>query len=243
MSDSTAPPTGPRPRRILLLVGAVGAGKGTQAEALSSRPRASRTSPRATCSVPRCATARRSASAPRPTWTAASWSPTTSRSTCSWRSWRKPAGLARRHPGRIPAHGRPGGGPRPDAGRRTARSINARHLHRRAQRGAGVARRRPLGLPHRRHRRTTTITDPPRHPGHLRPRRHAAGQARRRPAGGRARAAGQAGAADARGGRSTTRSRASLHRIDGLQPIDAVTARDHGGARADGHCPSRGAPW
>ena len=35
MSDSTTAPAGPRPRRILLLIGAVASGKGTQAEALS----------------------------------------------------------------------------------------------------------------------------------------------------------------------------------------------------------------
>ena len=52
------------------------------------------------------------------------------------------------------------------------------------------------------------VSDPPRHPGHLRPRRHAAGQARRRPAGGRARAAGQPGAADARRGEALRGCRA-----------------------------------
>ncbi len=36
MSDPTAPASGPRPRQILLLIGAVASGKGTQAEALSS---------------------------------------------------------------------------------------------------------------------------------------------------------------------------------------------------------------
>ena len=36
MSDPTAPVSGPRPRQILLLIGAVASGKGTQAEALST---------------------------------------------------------------------------------------------------------------------------------------------------------------------------------------------------------------
>ena len=36
MSETAASPAGPRPRRILLLIGAVASGKGTQAEALSA---------------------------------------------------------------------------------------------------------------------------------------------------------------------------------------------------------------
>ena len=150
MSDPIAVPSGPRPRQILLLIGAVASGKGTQAEALSAH-----------LDIPHLASGDLFRAGPARGHAAgrARQDLHGSRRARSRRHHHRhvhggagqAAGLPRRDPGRVPAHGRPGGGAGPDAGRPGGED-QRRHLHRGAQRGAGGARRRPLRLPDRRDR-------------------------------------------------------------------------------------------
>ena len=95
---------------------------------------------------------RRSGSRRGATWSAASSSPTTSRSGCSWTASASRDAADGRHPRRLPAQPRPGRGARRPRSRERGAQVDRAVEHRRPGRGARPPPVRPLGLPRRRPR-------------------------------------------------------------------------------------------
>ena len=208
--------------RVLVLLGAPGAGKGTQAHILARhlgpspgghrRPLPGR-GPRR--DAPR-------ASRPRATWTAARSSPTRSPSACSSSASRPPDAARGRHPRRLPADALPGRGARRRARRaRARRSTPPCYVDVPGGRAPGA----PLRALALRGGRPPLPRDrlPAARRRRLRHRRLAPHPARRRPAGDRPGAPREAARRPGGRGRPLPRRRASSRRSTGDGPIAAVT--------------------
>ena len=165
---------------VIVLLGAPGAGKGTQAASWPSAS-ASPTSRPATCSGPPSATARRSGSRRAATWSAASSCPTTSRSDAPRPARGQPMRVGGAILDGFPRNRRPGRGARRRARASAGSRVDRAIVHRRRRPTSSSAGCRAAGSASDDRPRLQRAHQPAARAGRLRPRRLAARPARRRP--------------------------------------------------------------